>query len=178
MKTLLVLTFLFLLPAFPAGAAPGCNCLEASFPTRWAGAGAVFTGTVEDIAQDPKFLHPGAVDAPVQVTFRVAEAFKGVEIPAKGEKDEARTFVLHTSLTRETCAGYPFERGRKYLVFAYARTAGAFEYWSLYPYASGTYGTGGLCGGIKPFEDSGKDLAEIAAALKGVGRGGQGHSRP
>lgn len=154
---------IFLLLPFQAGAAdsqaPACVCTPGSFASRWTGADAVFIGTVEDVSIIEKFRAPNTMDLPAAVRLRIDDAYKNVKT---GED-----FLIHTSLTRETCLGHPFEAGGKYLVFAYQRKEGIYESWSLYNFSKGTYDVGGLCGGTKPFDDqaTGADLRQIAAEI-------------
>ncbi len=138
---------------------PACTCTPASFSGRWRGAEAVFVGTVENISVVEALRVYGGGDLPVEVSLHVDAGFKTAQA---GEK-----FVLKTSLTKDTCLGYPFRAGEKYLVFAYQRLAAEREDWSLYPFPSDTYGVGGLCGGTKPFDDSatGADLQMIAVEI-------------
>lgn len=122
-----------------------CTCTPNTPEKRWQEADAVFIGTVESITVSKEFRSVAFVDPPVEVTLLVDEGFKGATSGGK--------FVLKTSLTRETCTGHPFEPWKKYIVFAYRRTAEELEPWSLYNYPSGTYDVGGLCGGTKPITD-------------------------
>lgn len=141
--------FMLLHVFYPASArADGtdkCTCTPNTPEKRWQEADAVFVGTVESIVVSEEFKSVAFEDPPVEVTLLVDDAFKGTKT---GEK-----FLLKTSLTRETCTGHPFEPWKKYIVFAYMRTAEKTESWSLYNYASGTYDVGGLCGGTKPITD-------------------------
>ena len=75
--------------------------------------------------------------------------------------------MLHTSLKRVTCAGYPFEEGKTYLIYAYKRLASTYERWSLYDFKTGTLDTGGLCGGtIEVTDDRAVSEIEKLHALK------------
>lgn len=156
MRFILFYVVLCLAWASPA-LAQKCACTEADLQSRYATADAIFTGTVSDIHTIEKYVEYGNKDLPVEVTIEVDESFKKAQA--------GKPFVLKTSLTRDTCTGHPFEKGKRYLVFAYMRRAETFEYWSLYLFPSGTYDVGGLCGGTKLFDDaqSAQDIAQIRA---------------
>lgn len=151
---------LFLAVALPSAAfAQGCTCTQDSFDNRWDEASSVFIGTVRSISTIEERVLPGVDDLPVEVVLAVAEPFKG----DAGQK----YFTLHTSLTRSTCTGHPFEVGRTYLVYAYVRRADSVEHWSLYNFPSGTYDVGGLCGGTKSGSAAVADLALIDEKISG-----------
>jgi hypothetical protein len=170
MKTLFVLAGIFFLTfAVPARAGDPppmpCGCTEKAVSVRFHDADAVFTGTVREIASENTVIRKGSgrwskrlmqADPPVTVMLDIDKSWKGV--PAK--KTE---LTLHTSLTKYTCAGYPFEKGRKYLVFAYRREESQHDDTTLYSYEPGTYEVGGLCGGTKEIEKADDDLAHIKA---------------
>lgn len=128
-----------------------CSCAASPFETRVQQAGRIFSGTVRSIEIAENMVEPGRKDPPVIVTFDVDESFKDAD---------SRQQVLHTSLTRVTCAGYPFEEGHAYLIYAYPRLASTYERWSLYDFKTGTYDTGGLCGGTIEASDD-RALSEI-----------------
>lgn len=135
--------------------AASCTCSPDPFEKRWAKVSAVFTGTVTEIVEMHEYLRKAnANDIPVKVTLKVTESFKGA-----AKKDEI--FLLHTSLTRDTCTGHPFEKGGEYLIWAYKRAESTYEAWSLYNMPSGSYDVGGLCGGTKKMTDAASDLAVI-----------------
>jgi hypothetical protein len=123
-----------------------CTCAPAKLDSRWKKSAVIFTGTVRSIDVIKRQVQRGNVDLPVSVSLAVDDVYKG-----KVKSGEA--FELQTSLTRETCTGHPFEKGRKYLVFAYERQEDVVEDWSLYPLPSGTFDVGGLCGGTKDMDD-------------------------
>jgi hypothetical protein len=144
--------------ALPARAA-SCVCSPDPFDNRWRAVSTIFTGTVESIDEMHEYLRKAnAHDIPVKVVLKVTERFKGAA--TKGE-----TFVLHTSLTVDTCTGHPFEVGGEYLVWAYRRDEGVYETWSLYNMPSGSYDVGGLCGGTKKMSAA-EASAEIAVIRK------------
>jgi hypothetical protein len=135
--------------SFPKGVTAGplntrCLCTPDSFMNRWHKANAVFTGTVTNIKEMKDYTRRGDETA-VEVTLHVDEAFKN----ANADQD----FVLYSSLPKYSCRGFGFEKGRRYLVYAYMREPQVFEYWSAYDFPSGTYGSGGVCGGIKTMDD-------------------------
>ncbi|MEZ0224419.1 MAG: hypothetical protein ACAH83_07700 [Alphaproteobacteria bacterium] len=139
--------------------AAGCICSPDPFESRWSKVTTVFTGTVTGIEELHEYLRKGnANDIPVKVTLKVTERFKG-----GAKKDE--TFVLHTSLTRDTCTGHPFEKDGEYLVWAYKRAESTYESWSLYNMPSGSFDVGGLCGGTKKLSDAGNEVAAIRKKL-------------
>lgn len=98
---------------------------------------AVFAGEVVGI-DEPRISMSSA--APVTVTFRVSEAWKGTA----GETVDVQTAISDTS------CGYPFDEDESYLVFASEGT---------------TYdGRGlevGLCSGTRPLPAAGKTLAVL-----------------
>jgi hypothetical protein len=148
----------FCLPA--AAEDTRCACTEKSFAARWTEADAVLAGEVTDITMVDKKPDWGGDDPKAVVTLRVNEAYKGLA-------DET-TFTLHTTITRYTCMGYPFKKGGQYLVFAYARKTAKRDDDALsgYTFPAGTYGTGGLCGGAKPFTAAADDLKIINEKLR------------
>ncbi len=155
---------LFLLTLLPLGAHAqkperiACTCLPADIDMRIAQADRIYTGTVRSIEIAENMVQPGRKDPPVIVTFDVQDSFK--------DADSAQQ-VLHTSLTRVTCAGYPFEEGKTYLIYAYKRLASTYERWSLYDFKTGTLDTGGLCGGtIEATDDRAVSEIEKLRALK------------
>ncbi len=165
MRLLICLAFgLFLLP-LNAGSSHAqltqpvsCSCAPSSLETRLQQADSIYTGTVRSIETADNMVQPGRKDPPVIVTFDVQDSFK--------DADSAEQ-VLHTSLTRVTCAGYPFEEGKTYLIYAYKRLASTYERWSLYDYKTGTLDTGGLCGGtIEATDDRAVSEIEKLRALK------------
>lgn len=150
MRAVLLLLVLLLVSA-PAAAREDrpdakCVCAPAKFDSRWKHATVIFTGTVKTIEVIKIQVQRGNVDLPVRVELAVDDVYKG-------KIKSGAAFELQTSLTRETCTGHPFEKGRKYLVFAYQRAEDAVEDWSLYPLPSGTFDVGGLCGGTKDMDD-------------------------
>lgn len=127
-------------PATSARLGPAtCTCLPEAFDMRVAKAYRIYTGTVRSIEIQEQMVEPGREDPPAIVTISVDEAFK--------DSAHKRSEVLHTSLTRVTCAGHAFEEGKTYLIYAYQRLASTYETWSLYDFKTGTYDVGGLCGG-------------------------------
>ncbi|MEZ0261222.1 MAG: hypothetical protein ACAH80_09440 [Alphaproteobacteria bacterium] len=123
-----------------------CACAPSKLDTRWKNATVIFTGSVSSIDVIKIQVQRGNVDLPVSVKLAVDDVYKG-------KVKSGSSFELQTNLTRETCTGHPFEKGRKYLVFAYERQEDVVEDWSLYPLPSGTFDVGGLCGGTKDMED-------------------------
>lgn len=128
-----------------------CTCLPADIHTRTQQAERIYIGTVRSIETVESMIQPGRKDPPVIVTFDVEENFKDA-----GAKKQ----TLHTSLTRITCAGYPFEEDKTYLIYAYKRLASTYEKWSLYDFKTGTLDTGGLCGGTVEASDD-RAVSEI-----------------
>lgn len=128
-----------------------CTCLPADIQTRTQQAERIYIGTLRSIETVESMIQPGRKDPPVIVTFDVEENFKDA-----GTKKQ----TLHTSLTRITCAGYPFEEGKTYLIYAYKRLASTYERWSLYDFKTGTFDTGGLCGGTIEVSDD-RAVSEI-----------------
>jgi hypothetical protein len=164
MKTFLpcVFALLLLLPApSPARAedVPACACAGKAFKQRFRSADAVFTGTVQDIVFVKNSGKGGGgrwnksllqADPPITVTLTVDTAYKDTF----GKK----IFTLNTSLTKYTCSGYPFVKGKGYLVFAYKKKDAHGDTTSLYSFPAGTYEVGGLCGGTREIEKAGDEL--------------------
>jgi hypothetical protein len=134
-----------------------CACLGKSLDVRWEDATAVFTGTVQEIASPKNFPKKERTDPPIIVTLSVDKAYKGTE----GKE----TFTLYTSLTQYTCTGYPFEKGKQYLVFAYQRQKDHADPSSFYHFHTGTYDVGGLCGGTKELESAAEDLQALQSKV-------------
>lgn len=159
----LILAFCLILAPAPADALKKksrCQCMEAPLKTRWTAAQAVFTGTVDDIKEVKEWAQRGYEDTPVIVTMTIDEAIRGVEA--------GKLFKLYTNINRFTCMGAKYEKGKKFLVYAYERKAEIYERWSLYDFDSGTYDVGGLCGGTKAMDDEATtpELVEIRALPK------------
>ena len=141
-----------------------CTCAMAHFDTRWRLAEGVFSGIVTEIATVDSYMDAAKDDLPIKVTFKVLNIFKGSENFMK-EVGESKQLVMYTALAEKTCAGYPYEKGKKYLVYAHQRTEG-HEHWSLYNFPTGTFGEGGLCGGTQKFSEARTDLEIIRRMLK------------
>lgn len=154
----ILLAFLLLLPLPASAGMLPCTCMPDTFDNRWRDAEVVFAGTLRKMEQSKEYPALDE-DIPLEATFVVDDAYKGIKT---GE-----SFTLHTSLTRRTCTGHPFEPWGKYVVFAYRRKTETFEYWSLYNFPSGTYDVGGLCGGTKKLTDpaTAEDLGRILDIL-------------
>ena len=135
-----------------AQSAMACTCLEPTLSDRHQNADVIFSGTVDEVVRIPKYHKSNMADTPIEVTFTVQDVFKG---------EDRKAITLHTSFKKYNCAGFAFEVGQPYLVFAYLRRQETFEHWSLYNYPSGTYGVGGGCGGTKPL-NSAKAQGEIS----------------
>lgn len=142
--------FIICLLAFPFTAASQaaaksaqarCICETPALDARWDQAQAIFIGTVEKIDPVKNFADKPGMDPAAIVSLQIQESFKGIT----SEKD----FTLHTSLTRATCMGHPFESGATYLIFAYQKAPDRRETRSLYNFPSGTFDVGGLCGGTQ-----------------------------
>ena len=122
----------------PAGTL--CSCTPGPFLQRWEAADKVYIAKAEEIRPRPDMRKAGHDDdPPIEVYMRVSKAYKNSAAHTTEE--------LHTNLTKVTCTGHNFELGKTYLVYAYQRRAETFEYWSLYDFPSGTFDTGGRCGG-------------------------------
>lgn len=106
---------------------------------------AVFAGRVVDI-DGP--LIPTSSAAPLKVTFRVSEAWKG----ARHE-----TLDVQTAVSDVSC-GYPFDGGESYLVFA---SKGMF-------YEEGML-EAGLCGNTRPLSEAGKTLDTLGPGAAPAG---------
>lgn len=137
-----------------------CLCTPDTFINRWNAADAVFTGTVTDVQPVPAFDKRFSTEKPVQVTVHVDGVFKNATA--------GQDFTLFDSIPHYTCMGYPYKKGVRYLFYAYMRREQTFEYWSAYKYPSGTFGGGGVCGGIKTYSDAATlpEIAQIKAELK------------
>lgn len=118
---------------FPAGASP-----QELVRQELAGSDAVFSGEVTEIEEPSPIT---SSDAPVTVTLRVSEAWKG----AAGRE----TMNVKTAASDASC-GYPFVEGESYVVFA---SEGIF-------YDEGDLEVA-LCGSTKPLSKAGKELAVL-----------------
>ncbi len=123
-----------------------CQCMEQPLPRRWEDSQAVFTGTVTDIELVKQWTQRGNNDIPVIVTVTVDEGFKAVE--------KGNIFKFHSNQHHDTCMGADFEKGTSFLFFGYERREQFYEQWSLYDFDTGTFDTGGLCGGTKRMDDA------------------------
>ena len=115
---------------------------------------AVFAGEVVDI---DKPLPVTSSIAPMKVTFRVSEAWKGAE----GETLEVQTAVSDAS------CGYPFDEGEGYLVFASeakTRNVGELEV--------------ALCGSTQPLSKAGTELAALGSGAAPTGSSPTGERLP
>lgn len=133
-------------PAFALQKTTKCQCMEQKLDRRWADSQAVFTGTVTDIEPVRQWTQRGNNDIPVIVTITVDEGFKAVE--------KGNIFKFHSNQHHDTCMGADFEKGTQFLFFGYERRERVFEKWSLYDFDTGTFDTGGLCGGTKRMDDA------------------------
>lgn len=163
MRTLfLALAFALLLPAMPAPAkkpVSQCLCAAIPFEDRWEKSDAVFTGVVTDIKVVKTRIVHGSSDLPVVVLVTVDKGYKGAF-------DHA-AFLLYTNMNVDSCMGYDYKIGGKYLFYAYMRRPEIREAWSMYNFPSGTFDVGGLCGGTAPVEAASAiaDLAAIPAKV-------------
>lgn len=152
---LIVLTLL----AQTAGAArptTRCYCMPAPFATRYAQADAVFTGEATEVETQEPMVEYGNDDIPVKVTFKIDKAYKGAS--------DGNMFLIYSNMHVWTCAGADFQKGKKYLVYAYKRRPEHYETWSIYEFPSETYDVGGACGGIA-LQDA-KEAADDLLLLK------------
>jgi hypothetical protein len=141
-----------------------CTCAMAHFDTRWRLADGVFSGVVTEVTPVEAYMDAAKDDIPIKVTFDIASVFKTTD-GFKNAITANQQFVMYTALAYKTCAGYPFQKGEKYLVYAQQRREG-HEYWSLYNFPTGTFGEGGLCGGTQKFSNAKTDLDIIRRMLK------------
>jgi len=97
--------------------APACACDCGTLPAHeaLARADAVFTGVVVDVAPPFRWREWSSAD-PVTVSFDVDRVYKG-DVPANAR--------LQTARESPSC-GYPFEKGRRYLVYVTIRPDGTF----------------------------------------------------
>jgi MYXO-CTERM domain-containing protein len=136
-----VLAAALLLFLWPAGRALACTCVQQTPEEAYARASAVFEGRVVGV------VPPAAGDVGgggrVRVTFRVTQAWKGVE---------HEQVTVWTTASSATC-GYGFEEGRVYLVYASGDAA-----------QSST----GLCSGTKPIGEAADEIAALGAGVTPV----------
>jgi len=138
--------------AGPAGAAKKqpmsrCLCAPPSFEDRFRVADGVFTGKVTKIEVVEERAERNVADMPVKVSIDVDKGYKAVP-------DHVQ-FVLNSNMNVNTCMGYKYEVGKKYLFYVYMRRPETAEEWSLYDYPSGTFDVGGICGGTVPLDEAG-----------------------
>ncbi len=133
-----------------------CYCMPAPFATRYTTADAVFTGEATEVETQEPMVEYGNDDIPVKVTFKIDKAYKGA--------NDGNTFLIYSNMHVWTCAGATFEKGKKYLVYAYKRRPEHYETWSIYQFPSETYDVGGACGGIA-LQDA-KEAADDLMLLK------------
>jgi len=132
-----------------------CLCLPPSFETRWHDADAVFSGIVNSIDVVQERVERSNNDLPVTVNITVDKGYKGV--------GDHVGFILNSNMSVQTCMGFDYKVGQKYLFYVYMRRPESAEAWSLYDYPSGTFDVGGTCGGTKLLDsaDTVKELAQI-----------------
>ncbi len=133
-----------------------CYCMPAPFATRYATADAIFTGQITAVETDEPRVEYGNDDIPVKVTIKIDKAYKGA--------NDGNTFLIFSNMHVWTCAGATYEKGKKYLFYAYKRRPEHYEDWSLYEYPSETYDVGGACGGTNLLEA--KEAVDDLALLK------------
>ncbi len=144
MKRIILALMLNLFPVLSAQSVYACSCV-ATPPPRQAlrEAKAVFVGEViskEIFEVTDKFgTHPV-----VRVKLAVSRMWKGIE---------GTEAIVHTSGYGPAC-GYHFEKGKKYLVYAYS------DRWKL-----GVLETG-ICNRTREIEDAAKDLRAIGKGSK------------
>jgi hypothetical protein len=116
------------------------------------GSDAVFAGEVADIDWP---LFPLSSGAPMTVTFRVSESWKG---PERG------LLSVKTPVSGASC-GYPFGSGKRYLVYASGASIGEEEGLEVQ-----------LCGQTEPLSEAGTDLKALGdgKALPGTSGGPSG----
>jgi hypothetical protein len=144
MKRIILALVLSLFPTLFAQPVHACSCAATPPPLRaLIEAKAVFVGEVlskETFEVTDKF----GTQPVVRVKFAVSRVWKGVE---------GAEAIIHTSAYEPAC-GYRFEKGKKYLVYAYS------DRWGL-----GVLETG-ICNRTKELRDAATDLRAISKGSK------------
>jgi hypothetical protein len=135
----LVLTVLAVVVLYPPTCVHACSCIAPPGPKRaLSSSEAVFSGEVTAI--EKKGAATSRYPGTVTVTLRVSEVWKGPE----------RGTLEVTMPSQDSACRYPFEEGRKYLV-----------------YASGKRDLGvSLCSPTRPLSEAGPDLAVLGNGEK------------
>lgn len=131
--------------------AHACDCTGPRGKAAVKASAVAFRGTVTKV----EYLDPDTdrSEPRIIVTFSVSRVWKGAP---------RREIVLHTIYNKYSCAGFGFEKGKEYLVFAYfneaetARKSGR---------AKKTLGTN-ICNGTNLIQHAEDDLREIGEGRK------------
>ena len=118
-----------------------CSCIGTRPPCEatWQAA-VVFTGTataIEPASRSRPEIRQGYTESLRRVTFRVTEAFRGVD---------GKAVVLDTGASGASC-GYDFEPGQDYLVYAHRSPDGRLST--------------GICSRTRPISEAAEDLAYL-----------------
>jgi hypothetical protein len=139
----LVLTVMGIVVLYPPDCASACSCAlppgtqKERVERALSSSEAVFSGEVAAIEKEAATSrHPGTVT----VALRVSEEWKG---PERG------TLKVSTA-SQESACGFPFEKGREYLVYADGKHDLEVD----------------LCSGTKPLSEAGADLAVLGTGEK------------
>ncbi|MGH9970194.1 MAG: hypothetical protein ACREBG_20695 [Pyrinomonadaceae bacterium] len=145
---LLSLATLILILSSPAAA---CSCLGRSGKAALKESQVAFRGTVAKV----DYLDPDTDQSEprIVVTFLVSRVWKG---PVR------KKIVLHTIYNKYSCEGFYFQKGREYLVFAYANTESMAK---RFLHVKNSLGTD-ICYGTKLIDAAGDYLREIGKGRK------------
>jgi hypothetical protein len=141
-SSLISLAAFALLTTIGVAEAVACTCALVRTETSCrdlADAKAIFAGEVISIAPVMRDIKGKQVEVERRVTLRVLEAFDGV----------AATEVTIVTATNSAACGYHFDKGRRYLVYAFGRPDGAL--------------TTSICSRTKPLANIGGELSFLRA---------------
>jgi hypothetical protein len=147
---MIVLSLASLMFVFPLQAM-ACSCVGPRGKAAVKASLVAFRGTVTKI----DYLDPDTAQSEprIIVTFLVSRVWKGLV---------RREIVLHTIYNKYSCAGFYFQKGKEYLVFAYPTEDHMAKRFSP---AKNTLGTN-ICTGTNLIESAQDDLREIGKGRK------------
>lgn len=131
--------------------AMACSCVGPRGRAAVKASTVAFRGTVTKI----DYLDPDTArsEPRIIVMFSVSRVWKGLV---------RREIVLHTIYNKYSCAGFYFQKGKEYLVFAYTNEEQMAEKFSPLKNTLGT----NICNGTNLIESAQDDLREIGKGRK------------